>query len=154
MVLGGNVASSDMRCPHLPMGFCPSGPECPSLPDGDGASPPSRCRSTCRSPGDPLGLRCGVAASSLSAAAAFDFGDDFFLFHPPVLEPDGDLSLRKVGGGRDLPPLVPGDEFAAGVLLLQLLQLPFAVRDSLLAAPAEGAAVGGQRSGGVWERWG
>lgn len=81
----------------------------------------------------------GVVSSR--SAAAFDFGDDFLFLHPPVLKPNSDLSLREVGDGGDLSPLVLGDEFVAGVFLLQLLQLPLAIRDPFLPTPAEGAAV-------------
>lgn len=62
------------------------------------------------------------------------FTDEFFLLDSSVLEPDGDLALREVGGGRDAPPLVFGDELAGCVLFLQFLQLDFGVRDSLFAS--------------------
>lgn len=65
--------------------------------------------------------------------AALGFTDKFLLLDSPVLEPDGDLALREVGGGRDAPPLVFGDELAGCVLLFQLLQLDLGVRDALLA---------------------
>lgn len=154
IVLDGSIALSDVRFPHLPMGFAPRELNTLHCPVRMMLQSPPGAAQRAGAPGTFWGCGLGWLWFSLCTAAAFDFGDDFFLFHPPVLEPDGDLSFRKVGGCRDLPPFVSGDEFAAGVLLLQLLQLPLAVRDSLLAAPAKGAAVGGQRSGGVWERWG
>lgn len=73
------------------------------------------------------------------------FTDEFLLLDPPVLEPDGDLALREVGGGRDAPPLVFGDELAGRVLLLQLLQLDLRVWDALLASAAIAADLGLQR---------
>lgn len=65
--------------------------------------------------------------------AALGFADELFFLHSSVLEPDGDLALREIGGGGDASPLVFGDELAGGVLLLQLLQLDFGVRDAFLA---------------------
>lgn len=65
--------------------------------------------------------------------AALGFTDEFLLLDSPVLEPDGDLALREVGGGRDAPPLVFGDELAGCVLFFQLLQLDLGVRNALLA---------------------
>lgn len=62
------------------------------------------------------------------------FADEFLLFDATVLEPYGNLSLRQVGGCRDPPSFVFGNELAGRVLFLQLLQLEFGVRDSLLAA--------------------
>lgn len=59
------------------------------------------------------------------------FTDKFLLLDSPVLEPDGDLTLWEVGGGRDAPSLVFGDEFAGCILFLQLLQLDLGVRDPL-----------------------
>lgn len=73
--------------------------------------------------------------------AALHFGHELLLLHPPVLEPDGDLPLRQVGRGGDLPPLVLGDEFVCGVLFLQFFQLDLGVRYPLLPAPAERRAV-------------
>lgn len=61
------------------------------------------------------------------------FTDEFLLLHPPVLEPDGNLTLREVGGSRDAPPLVFGDELAGCVLFLQLLELNLGVRDAFFA---------------------
>lgn len=72
---------------------------------------------------------------------ALHFGHELLLLHPPVLEPDGDLPLRQVGRGGDLPPLVLGDEFVGCVLFLQFFQLNLGVRYSLLSAPAERRAV-------------
>lgn len=66
--------------------------------------------------------------------AVLGFADELFFFHSSVLEPDGDLALREVGGGRNTSPLVFGDELACGVLLFQLLQLDFGVRDTLFAS--------------------
>lgn len=80
-------------------------------------------------------------SSGSTAAASLNLGHYLFLFHPPVLEPDGDLSLWKVGGCRDLSPLVLGDELAVGIFLLQLFQLTFAVRNPLLATTSEGTAL-------------
>lgn len=65
--------------------------------------------------------------------AALGFADELFFLHSSVLEPDGDLALREVGGGRNASPLVFGDELAGGVLLFQLLQLDFGVRDTFFA---------------------
>lgn len=69
--------------------------------------------------------------------AGLHFGHELLLFHPSVLEPDGDLPLRQVGRGGDLPPLVLGDEFVGRVLFLQFFQLDLSVRYPLLPAPAE-----------------
>lgn len=66
--------------------------------------------------------------------AVLGFADELFFFHSSVLEPDGDLALREVGGGGNTPPLVFGDELARGVLLFQLLQLDFGVRDTFFAS--------------------
>lgn len=74
-------------------------------------------------------------------SAGLHFGHELLLLHPPVLEPDGDLPLRQVGRGRDLPPLVLGDEFVSGVLFLQFFELELGVRYPLLPAPAERRAV-------------
>lgn len=74
--------------------------------------------------------------------AALGFADELFFFHSSVLEPDCDLALREVGGGRDASPLVFGDELAGGVLLLQLLQLDFGVRDAFLAPSTVAADLG------------
>lgn len=65
---------------------------------------------------------------------ALGFTDKFLLLYSSVLEPDGDLTLREVGSGRDSSSLVFGDELAGGILLFQLLQLDFGVRDSLFAS--------------------
>lgn len=70
---------------------------------------------------------------------ALGFADELFFFHSSVLEPDGDLALREVGGGRNASPLVFGDKLACGVLLFQLLQLDFGVRDAFFASPAVAA---------------
>lgn len=48
----------------------------------------------------------------------FRFADHLLFFHPSVLEPDGDLALGEVRGGRDAPALLFGDKFASRVLLL------------------------------------
>lgn len=48
----------------------------------------------------------------------FRFADHLLLFDPPVLEPNGDLALREVRGGRDAPALLFGDELAGRILLL------------------------------------
>lgn len=77
------------------------------------------------------------------------FTDELLLLDPPVLEPDGDLALREVGGGRDAPPLVFGDELAGGVLFLKLLQLDLGVRDALFP-PAAVAADFGLQWHDVW----
>lgn len=69
------------------------------------------------------------------------FCHELLLLHPPVLEPDGDLPLRQVGGSGDLPPLVLGYEFVGSVFFLQLLQLHLGVGDPLLSAAAERRAV-------------
>lgn len=92
--------------------------------------------------------------------SALHFGHELLLLHPPVLEPDGDLPLRQVGRGGDLPPLVLGDEFVGCVLFLQFFQLDLGVRYSLLSAPAERRAVVlvrhhicGQREEGSLRTW-
>lgn len=72
----------------------------------------------------------------------FGFAHHFLLFDPPVLEPDRHLALGQVGGGRNPPPLLFGDEFAGGVLLLQLLQLDFGVGNPLLPPPPIAADFG------------
>lgn len=71
--------------------------------------------------------------------AALGFADELFLFDSTVLEPDGDLALREVGGGRNASPLVFGDELACGVFLFQLLQLDLGVRDTFFASSAVAA---------------
>lgn len=81
-------------------------------------------------------------ASSGVHVAALGFADELFFFHSSVLEPDGDLALREVGGGRDASPLIFGDELAGGVLLFQLLQLDFGVRDAFLAPSTVAADLG------------
>lgn len=91
-----------------------------------------------------------TTAAAAAGSGAFDLGHHLLLLHPPVLKPDSDLSLGKVSGGGNLPPLVLGDELAIGIFLLQLFQLPFAVRYSLLAAASEGAALGGRLTYSVW----
>lgn len=48
----------------------------------------------------------------------FRFADHLLLFDSTVLEPDGDLALGEVRGGRDAPALLFGDELAGRVLLL------------------------------------
>lgn len=70
------------------------------------------------------------------------FADEFFLFDPPVLEPDGDLALREVSSGRDAPSLVFGDELAGRVLLLQLLELDLGVGNALFAPTTVTANLG------------
>jgi hypothetical protein len=45
------------------------------------------------------------------------------LLHPPVLEPDLDLSLVELQGGRDLDPPRPRQVFVEVELFLQLGQL-------------------------------
>lgn len=88
---------------------------------------------------------------------ALHFGHELLLLHPPVLEPNGDLPLRQVGGGGDLPPLVFGDELVRGVFFLQLFQLDFGVRYSLLPAPPERRTVVLVRHHVCWKadrRWG
>lgn len=62
---------------------------------------------------------------------ALGFTDKLLLLDSSVLEPDGDLTFREVGGGRNAPSLVFGDELAGCVLFLQLLQLDLGVRDAL-----------------------
>lgn len=62
------------------------------------------------------------------------FTDEFFLFDTTVLEPDSNLSLREVGGCRDPPSFVFGNELAGRILFLQLFQLDFGVGDALFAA--------------------
>lgn len=84
----------------------------------------------------PLSVSSGVDVIVLG------FADEFFLLDPPVLEPDGDLALREVGGGRDAPSLVFGDELAGRVLLLQLLELDLGVRDALFAPATVTADLG------------
>lgn len=74
--------------------------------------------------------------------AALGFADKLFFFHSSVLEPDGDLALREVGGGRDASPFVFGDELAGGVLLFQLFQLDFGVRDAFFAPSTVAADLG------------
>lgn len=48
----------------------------------------------------------------------FRFADHLLLFDPSILEPDGDLALGEVRGGRDAPALLFGDELAGSILLL------------------------------------
>lgn len=48
----------------------------------------------------------------------FRFADHLLLFDSTVLEPDGDLALGEVRGGRDAPALLFGDELAGRVFLL------------------------------------
>lgn len=69
------------------------------------------------------------------------FSHELLLLHPPVLEPDGDLPLRQVDRGGNLPPLILGDEFVGRVLFLQFFELEFGVRYPFLPAPAERRAV-------------
>ena len=67
---------------------------------------------------------------------AFGFTDKFLLLDSPVLEPDGNLTLREVGAGRDAPSLVFGDELAGCILFLKLLQLHLGVRDTFFTPAA------------------
>lgn len=62
------------------------------------------------------------------------FTDKFLLFYSSVLEPDGDLALREVGGGGDASSLVFGNELAGCILFLQLLQLEFGIGNPLLTS--------------------
>lgn len=88
---------------------------------------------------DDINRRAGSGRSGGVEVRRFRFADHLLLFHPPVLEPDGDLALREVRGGRDAPALLFGDELAGCVLLLKLLQLYLGVGHALLA-PAPVAA--------------
>lgn len=73
-----------------------------------------------------------VRMSRMLRRAVFHFCHKLLLLYPPILEPDSDLPLRKVGRGRNLLPLVLRDEFVGGVFFLQLLQLHLCVRYPLL----------------------
>lgn len=48
----------------------------------------------------------------------FRFADHLLLFDSAVLEPDCDLALGEVCGGRDTSALLFGDELAGRVFLL------------------------------------
>lgn len=61
---------------------------------------------------------------------------------PPVLEPDSHLALGQVGSGRNPSSLLFGDEFAGRVLLFQLFQLDFGVRDPFFPSPPVAADFG------------
>lgn len=67
---------------------------------------------------------------------ALGFTDKFFLLDSSILEPNGDLTLREVGCGRDASSLVFGDELAGCVFFFQLLQLDLGVRDALFTPTA------------------
>lgn len=70
-----------------------------------------------------------------------EFIDDFFLFDPPVLEPDCDLPLREVRCGWYPPPFVLGNEFVRSVFPFEFFQLHLSVRHPLLSPPPIGAGV-------------
>lgn len=82
-----------------------------------------------------LALPAKLPLSGRVEVCCLGFAHHLLLLDPPVLEPDSHLALGQVGGGRNPPPLLFGDEFAGRVLLLQLLQLDFGVRDPLLSPP-------------------
>ena len=63
------------------------------------------------------------------------------VFHPPVLEPDFDLSLRQVQGRGDLDPPGPTQVLVEVELLLQLQELGVGV-GCTQSAGVVGAAVG------------
>lgn len=72
------------------------------------------------------------------------------VLHPPVLEPDLDLSLREVQVPRELPPLLLGDVRVEEELLLQLEGLELGVRlaflaDGHLASPLQRVGAGPTR---------
>lgn len=67
----------------------------------------------------------------------FEFVDNLFLLHPPVLEPDCHLSLCQVSLRGYPSPFVLGDEFIGGVLPLQFFELHLGVGHALLSATAD-----------------
>lgn len=73
--------------------------------------------------------------------SGLEFIDDFFLFDPPVLEPDCDLPLREVCRGWYPPPFVLGNEFVRSVFPFEFFQLHLSVRHALLSPPPIGAGV-------------
>lgn len=80
-----------------------------------------------------------LISSSGVHVIALGFTDKFLLLDSPVLEPDGHLTLWEVGGGRDAPSLVFGDELAGCIFFLQLLQLDLGVRDTFFTPTAVAA---------------
>lgn len=76
----------------------------------------------------------GNLSSSMHMITSLGFTDKFLLFHPSVLEPNCDLALWEVGPCGDASSLVFGDELAASVLFLQLLQLELGVGNPLLTS--------------------
>lgn len=83
--------------------------------------------------------------SGIMKMRGFAFGDDFFFFDSPVLEPYGNLALRQAGCSGNPPSLLFGNEFAGCIFLLQLLQLDFGVGNPLFPAPAVAADFGLER---------
>lgn len=104
--------------------------------------PPDKYRRRSLPPTPPPPPSFPAAMSGGVEVRCFGFAHHFLLFDPPVLEPDRHLALGQVGGGRNPPPLLFGDEFAGGVLLLQLLQLDFGVGNPLLPPPPIAADFG------------
>lgn len=73
----------------------------------------------------------------------------FLHFHPPVLEPDFDLSLAQVEEPGHLVPTVPGQVHIEQKLLLQFQGLVFGVGASLFPG---GAGVQPAGSGVGWKK--
>jgi len=81
-----------------------------------------------------IGVGVSVAAAVVAAVATGLLPLAVFLvLHPPVLEPDLDLTLRQVEIARQLPAFLLRHVGVEQELLLQLQRLEFGVRFPLLA---------------------
>lgn len=82
-----------------------------------------------------IGVSIRIASAAVVAAVATGLLPlaVFLVLHPPVLEPDLDLTLRQVEIARQLPAFLLGNVGVEQELLFQLQRLEFRVRFPLLA---------------------